>query len=197
MFKYTAFDKNYFMFSWLHHFLVWVIPVYQLQVAKTFFSTWNTAGFNALRLCSLSGLGYGSQVVVLYTGVYYIIILAWAFLYLFSSFSSELPWATCKNSWNTGDNAYTVITWHFYSLVLHPVISIHYFYSSTETLIISFAQIFLWVRMRHACLGLGEHKVLCYRWFTGISKYCFFIYVRATATHGQVINDFLHIKKRF
>eukprot|EP00064_Thunnus_orientalis_P018480 superscaffoldBa00004276_g18579 len=48
------------------------------------------------------GLGYGSQVVVLYTGVYYIIILAWAFLYLFSSFKSELPWASCHNSWNTG-----------------------------------------------------------------------------------------------
>ncbi|KAA0712843.1 Sodium- and chloride-dependent GABA transporter 2 [Triplophysa tibetana] len=47
------------------------------------------------------GIGYGSQVVVLYTGVYYIIILAWAFLYLFSSFSSELPWASCKNYWNT------------------------------------------------------------------------------------------------
>uniref|UniRef100_A0A672P6I8 Solute carrier family 6 member 22, tandem duplicate 2 n=1 Tax=Sinocyclocheilus grahami TaxID=75366 RepID=A0A672P6I8_SINGR len=47
------------------------------------------------------GLGYGSQVVVLYTGVYYIIILAWAFLYLFSSFSSELPWASCNNYWNT------------------------------------------------------------------------------------------------
>uniref|UniRef100_A0A672P5T8 Solute carrier family 6 member 22, tandem duplicate 2 n=1 Tax=Sinocyclocheilus grahami TaxID=75366 RepID=A0A672P5T8_SINGR len=48
-----------------------------------------------------TGLGYGSQVVVLYTGVYYIIILAWAFLYLFSSFSSELPWASCNNYWNT------------------------------------------------------------------------------------------------
>ncbi|KAI5109223.1 solute carrier family 6 member 22, tandem duplicate 2 [Silurus meridionalis] len=47
------------------------------------------------------GLGYGSQIVILYTGVYYIIILAWAFLYLFFSFSSELPWANCKNSWNT------------------------------------------------------------------------------------------------
>ncbi|KAM6947914.1 sodium- and chloride-dependent GABA transporter 2-like [Lycodopsis pacificus] len=54
------------------------------------------------KICPLfEGLGYGSQVVVLYTGVYYIIILAWAFLYLFSSFSSELPWATCRNSWNT------------------------------------------------------------------------------------------------
>jgi len=49
-----------------------------------------------------TGLGYGSQVGVFYAGVYYIIILAWAFLYLFSSFSSELPWASCKNYWNTG-----------------------------------------------------------------------------------------------
>uniref|UniRef100_A0AAR2ITZ8 Transporter n=1 Tax=Pygocentrus nattereri TaxID=42514 RepID=A0AAR2ITZ8_PYGNA len=63
------------------------------------------------KICPLfEGLGYGSQVVVLYTGVYYIIILAWAFLYLFSSFSSELPWASCKNSWNTGDNTLIVMT---------------------------------------------------------------------------------------
>uniref|UniRef100_A0A4W4EN44 Transporter n=1 Tax=Electrophorus electricus TaxID=8005 RepID=A0A4W4EN44_ELEEL len=40
-------------------------------------------------------------VVVLYTGIYYIVILAWAFLYLFSCFTSELPWASCKNTWNT------------------------------------------------------------------------------------------------
>nr|XP_046197219.1 solute carrier family 6 member 22, tandem duplicate 2 isoform X4 [Oncorhynchus gorbuscha] len=58
------------------------------------------------KICPLfEGLGYGSQVVVLYTGVYYIIILAWAFLYLFYSFSLELPWASCKNSWNT-DNCF-------------------------------------------------------------------------------------------
>lgn len=47
------------------------------------------------------GLGYGSQVVVLYCGMYYIVILAWAFLYLFSSFSPVLPWASCNNTWNT------------------------------------------------------------------------------------------------
>uniref|UniRef100_A0A4W4EQJ7 Transporter n=1 Tax=Electrophorus electricus TaxID=8005 RepID=A0A4W4EQJ7_ELEEL len=46
------------------------------------------------------------QVVVLYTGIYYIVILAWAFLYLFSCFTSELPWASCKNTWNTGNTAY-------------------------------------------------------------------------------------------
>uniref|UniRef100_A0A8C5B597 Transporter n=1 Tax=Gadus morhua TaxID=8049 RepID=A0A8C5B597_GADMO len=55
------------------------------------------------KICPLfEGIGYGSQVVVLYSSTYYIIILAWAFFYLFSSFSSELPWASCSNTWNTG-----------------------------------------------------------------------------------------------
>ncbi|XP_028823031.1 sodium- and chloride-dependent GABA transporter 2-like isoform X2 [Denticeps clupeoides] len=54
------------------------------------------------KICPLfEGMGYGHQVVVLYSSIYYIIILAWAFFYLFSSFSSELPWASCRNSWNT------------------------------------------------------------------------------------------------
>ncbi|XP_077385387.1 sodium- and chloride-dependent GABA transporter 2-like [Festucalex cinctus] len=54
------------------------------------------------KVCPLfEGLGYGSQLVLFYMGIYYIIILAWAFRYLFSSFSSELPWANCLNSWNT------------------------------------------------------------------------------------------------
>uniref|UniRef100_A0AAQ5XCV0 Transporter n=1 Tax=Amphiprion ocellaris TaxID=80972 RepID=A0AAQ5XCV0_AMPOC len=54
------------------------------------------------KICPLfEGMGYGSQVVVLYSSIYYIIILAWAFLYLFSCFTSELPWASCRNSWNT------------------------------------------------------------------------------------------------
>uniref|UniRef100_A0A672YZX5 Transporter n=1 Tax=Sphaeramia orbicularis TaxID=375764 RepID=A0A672YZX5_9TELE len=57
------------------------------------------------KICPLfEGLGYGSQVVMVYTVIYYIVILAWAFLYLFSSFTSELPWARCNNTWNTGTN---------------------------------------------------------------------------------------------
>uniref|UniRef100_A0A8C3A4C1 Transporter n=1 Tax=Cyclopterus lumpus TaxID=8103 RepID=A0A8C3A4C1_CYCLU len=54
------------------------------------------------KICPLfEGMGYGNLVVVLYSSIYYIIILAWAFLYLFSSFNSELPWANCRNNWNT------------------------------------------------------------------------------------------------
>ncbi|KAM6928426.1 sodium- and chloride-dependent GABA transporter 2-like [Xenentodon cancila] len=67
------------------------------------------------KICPLfEGLGYGSQVVVLYSSIYYIVILAWAFLYLFSSFNAELPWASCRNSWNT-DTCVEFDRRHYYS----------------------------------------------------------------------------------
>lgn len=43
-----------------------------------------------------------SVVIEAYLNVYYIVILAWALFYLFSSFTSELPWMSCAHSWNTG-----------------------------------------------------------------------------------------------
>lgn len=48
------------------------------------------------------GIGLASVVIESYLNIYYIIILAWALFYLFSSFASELPWTTCTNTWNTG-----------------------------------------------------------------------------------------------
>ncbi|XP_017286236.1 sodium- and chloride-dependent betaine transporter isoform X2 [Kryptolebias marmoratus] len=55
------------------------------------------------KLCPLfQGLGYSSTLVNVYTSTYYIVILVWAFFYLFSSFSAVLPWASCNNTWNTG-----------------------------------------------------------------------------------------------
>ncbi|CAK6973815.1 sodium- and chloride-dependent GABA transporter 2-like [Scomber scombrus] len=47
------------------------------------------------------GIGYATQVVIAYAAVSYIVIQAWAFFYLFSSFSAEIPWASCRNAWNT------------------------------------------------------------------------------------------------
>uniref|UniRef100_A0AAQ5ZB48 Transporter n=1 Tax=Amphiprion ocellaris TaxID=80972 RepID=A0AAQ5ZB48_AMPOC len=78
------------------------IPLFFLETSLGQFTS--QGGITCWRkICPLfEGLGYGSQVVVLYTGVYYIVILAWTFLYLFSSVRTELPWASCDNSWNTG-----------------------------------------------------------------------------------------------
>lgn len=56
---------------------------------------------NVLLFPLISGIGYGTTIVVFYLNIFYIVILAWAVLYLYYSFTSTLPWATCGNEWNT------------------------------------------------------------------------------------------------
>ncbi|KAK7938253.1 hypothetical protein WMY93_001579 [Mugilogobius chulae] len=52
-------------------------------------------------LCPMSvGTGYSILVIQMFSRAY-IIILAWALLYLVYSFRSVLPWASCSNAWNT------------------------------------------------------------------------------------------------
>ena len=41
------------------------------------------------------------MVVAFFLSTYYIVIIAWALYFLFSSFASEVPWKDCNNSWNT------------------------------------------------------------------------------------------------
>ncbi|CAJ1050681.1 sodium- and chloride-dependent GABA transporter 2-like [Xyrichtys novacula] len=54
------------------------------------------------KICPLfEGLGYASQLIIFYGSISYMVILAWAFFYFFSSFASSLPWASCNNTWNT------------------------------------------------------------------------------------------------
>ncbi|XP_073689372.1 sodium- and chloride-dependent GABA transporter 2-like [Garra rufa] len=54
------------------------------------------------RLCPLAeGIGYAGQVIQVYGCMYLHVILAWALFYFIFSFSSQLPWASCDNVWNT------------------------------------------------------------------------------------------------
>lgn len=64
---------------------------------------WQTGGLTVWKnMCPLSvGVGMGSIVALFLLNIYYIVILAWALLYMISSFHSPLPWSTCGNSWNT------------------------------------------------------------------------------------------------
>ena len=55
----------------------------------------------SLLSCLFAGIGVASTVIVFLLNVYYNVILAWAFYYLFSSFTTVLPWSTCDNDWNT------------------------------------------------------------------------------------------------
>uniref|UniRef100_A0A668AW83 Transporter n=1 Tax=Myripristis murdjan TaxID=586833 RepID=A0A668AW83_9TELE len=57
------------------------------------------------KLCPLAqGIGYAVIVIQLFSRLYSI-ILAWSLFYLGSSFSAPLPWATCNNTWNTGQTS--------------------------------------------------------------------------------------------
>lgn len=42
---------------------------------------------------ALKGLGIGCIVVSLTGCIYYIVVIAWSFFYLFASFTSKLPWS--------------------------------------------------------------------------------------------------------
>ncbi|KRX25197.1 Sodium- and chloride-dependent GABA transporter 1 [Trichinella nelsoni] len=53
-------------------------------------------------LCPLfSGLGYVMVLTSFMIALYYNVILCWAIYYFAASFSTELPWNHCYNSWNT------------------------------------------------------------------------------------------------
>uniref|UniRef100_T1JI01 Transporter n=1 Tax=Strigamia maritima TaxID=126957 RepID=T1JI01_STRMM len=49
----------------------------------------------------LAGLGYAMFIVSTLVGIYYNMIIAWTWFYLFSSFTDSLPWNSCDNWWNT------------------------------------------------------------------------------------------------
>ncbi|KAJ8303500.1 hypothetical protein KUTeg_019896 [Tegillarca granosa] len=47
------------------------------------------------------GIGVGAMVVLFFLNLYYILVLAWAVVYLVMSFTTTLPWSHCNNYWNT------------------------------------------------------------------------------------------------
>uniref|UniRef100_A0A3P9JCE6 Transporter n=1 Tax=Oryzias latipes TaxID=8090 RepID=A0A3P9JCE6_ORYLA len=78
------------------------IPVFFLETALGQYTS--EGGVTAWRkICPMfEGVGFASQVIVIYLNIYYIVILAWAIFYLINSFKSPLPWSTCGNWWNSG-----------------------------------------------------------------------------------------------
>ena len=53
--------------------------------------------------CLFPGIGFASAVIVFLVNCDYNVLLTWSFYYLFSSFTSVLPWSKCDNDWNTAD----------------------------------------------------------------------------------------------
>ncbi len=51
----------------------------------------------------ITGIGFGTTLMVAYCNISYIVVLAWALHYLYYSVSLDmkLPWGSCGNEWNT------------------------------------------------------------------------------------------------
>ncbi|PIK54915.1 putative sodium- and chloride-dependent GABA transporter 2 [Apostichopus japonicus] len=47
----------------------------------------------------LKGIGYSALTVAIFFCTYYIVICSWAFFFLFSSFTTKLPWGDCLGYW--------------------------------------------------------------------------------------------------
>ncbi|XP_018431924.1 PREDICTED: sodium- and chloride-dependent betaine transporter-like [Nanorana parkeri] len=77
------------------------VPIFFLEIALGQYTTQGPVTAWT-KICPLfSGIGYGAMVMSFLANIYYIVILAWAFFYLFNSFTATLPWASCNNTWNT------------------------------------------------------------------------------------------------
>uniref|UniRef100_A0A8C4RH84 Transporter n=1 Tax=Erpetoichthys calabaricus TaxID=27687 RepID=A0A8C4RH84_ERPCA len=92
-----------FLVPYLLFLLTCGVPLFLLETALGQYTS--AGGIICWRkICPLfEGIGYATQFVIIFNNVSYIIILAWALFYLFHCFGSELPWASCNNTWNTPD----------------------------------------------------------------------------------------------
>uniref|UniRef100_A0A671QXX4 Transporter n=1 Tax=Sinocyclocheilus anshuiensis TaxID=1608454 RepID=A0A671QXX4_9TELE len=96
-----------FFIPYVLYLLTCGIPLFVLETSLGQYTS--QGGITCWRkVCPLfEGMGYASQIIIVYGSITYIIIIVWAFLYLFSAFSVELPWASCSNLWNTGTFGWT------------------------------------------------------------------------------------------
>lgn len=76
------------------------IPLFLMEMSIGQFSS--SGVVRVWRLCPLfKGIGYAMVCVSAILAPYYNLIIAWSLVYLFSSFTTTLPWASCNNYWNS------------------------------------------------------------------------------------------------
>ncbi|KAL4222727.1 Sodium- and chloride-dependent creatine transporter 1 [Mactra antiquata] len=89
-----------FLIPYAITFFLAATPTYVAEISLgQYMSAGTTRAWKIVPL--FQGLGYASQVILIYSNVYYIVVVAWALYYIAQSFTSTLPWTSCDNPWNT------------------------------------------------------------------------------------------------
>jgi len=80
------------------------VPLFLSEMSIGQFSS--SGAVNVWRLCPLfRGMGFAMVMVSGVVAPYYNMIIAWAFVFLYHSFTTTLPWSHCNNPWNTEECA--------------------------------------------------------------------------------------------
>uniref|UniRef100_A0A672FDF9 Solute carrier family 6 member 5 n=1 Tax=Salarias fasciatus TaxID=181472 RepID=A0A672FDF9_SALFA len=76
------------------------IPIFLLEVSLGQFAS---QGPVSVWKCipALQGCGIAMLIISVLIAIYYNIIMCWTLYYLFASLKGSLPWANCRNEWNT------------------------------------------------------------------------------------------------
>nr|XP_006011518.1 PREDICTED: sodium-dependent dopamine transporter [Latimeria chalumnae] len=89
-----------FLVPYLFFMVIAGMPLFYMELALGQFNREGAAG--VWKICPIfKGVGFTVILISLYVGFFYNVIIAWAVYYLFSSFTTELPWVHCNNTWNS------------------------------------------------------------------------------------------------
>nr|CAD7593670.1 unnamed protein product [Timema genevievae] len=77
------------------------IPLFYMELALGQFNRKGAITCWGRLVPLFKGIGYAVALIAFYVDFYYNVIIAWALRYFFASFTNNLPWTTCDNSWNT------------------------------------------------------------------------------------------------
>ncbi|MBN3322922.1 SC6A3 protein, partial [Atractosteus spatula] len=89
-----------FLVPYLFFMVIAGMPLFYMELALGQYNREGAAG--VWKICPIfKGVGFTVIIISLYVGFYYNVIIAWALFYLFSSFTGNLPWVDCNNTWNS------------------------------------------------------------------------------------------------
>ncbi|TNN49144.1 Sodium- and chloride-dependent glycine transporter 2 [Liparis tanakae] len=101
-FPYLAFQNGggAFLIPYLTMLGIAGIPIFLMEVSLGQFAS---QGPVSVWKCipALQGCGIAMLIISVLIAVYYNIIMCWTLYYLFASLKGSLPWANCRNEWNT------------------------------------------------------------------------------------------------